>query len=309
MHRRALWLGLTLVAASYVRSQTTIAPALPAEGIRVSAFAEQSTVPLNRTVPVTIRLEWQGDLDRYEIIEVENLTAQNFEVVGNSSANRVAVVDGRNLSVHDFQYTLRPMSLGMGYVNGLTVRYADAGNGKQYRLFTNRVEIRVVDPVAEPGAHDWLYYLAAALLLLAALVYVFVKLQKKKKQEAEKALALAQQQKPIEERYLEQLRTQIPLDSRELDTGEALSRLSRLLRRYWSEKHGLPGLEATSEEFLAALHALPIESRAAADVAEVIRSADLAKFSGTGIDRPTLERLYTLFEFQLSSSTQKPQSM
>jgi len=309
MHRRALWLGLTLVAASYVRSQTTIAPALPAEGIRVSAFAEQSTVPLNRTVPVTIRLEWQGDLDRYEIIEVENLTAQNFEVVGNSSANRVAVVDGRNLSVHDFQYTLRPMSLGMGYVNGLTVRYADAGNGKQYRLFPNRVEIRVVDPVAEPGAHDWLYYLAAARLLLAALVYGFVKLQKKKKQEAEKALALAQQQKPIEERYLEQLRTQIPLDSRELDTGEALSRLSRLLRRYWSEKHGLPGLEATSEEFLAALHALPIESRAAADVAEVIRSADLAKFSGTGIDRPTLERLYTLFEFQLSSSTQKPQSM
>jgi len=196
MHRRALWLGLTLVAASYVRSQTTIAPALPAEGIRVSAFAEQSTVPLNRTVPVTIRLEWQGDLDRYEIIEVENLTAQNFEVVGNSSANRVAVVDGRNLSVHDFQYTLRPMSLGMGYVNGLTVRYADAGNGKQYRLFTNRVEIRVVDPVAEPGAHDWLYYLAAALLLLAALVYVFVKLQKKKKQEAEKALAWRSSKSP-----------------------------------------------------------------------------------------------------------------
>jgi len=44
------------------------------------------------------------------------------------------------------------------------------------------------------------------------------------------------------------------------------------------------------------------------EVVEVLQVADVAKFSGTGADRPTLERLYTLFEFQLKSFLNQPQS-
>ncbi len=309
MRYRALWVSLMLSAFGCLWSQTTSMPAPSEEGIKVSAFAEKPSVPFNRTVQVTIRLEWFGDLDRYEITDVENVTAQNLEVVANSSANKVAVVDGRNLAIHDFQYTLKPVSLGMGYVNGLTIRYTDASNQKQYRLFTNRVEIKVLDPVSEPGSRLWIVYVLALLAVAAVAGYAILMMKKKKALELARLQAEAEKNRPVEELYLATLKEQIPLDRNDLDIGEALSRLSKLVRKYWAEKYGMPGLEATTAQFLAGLKTQKMEERVTREVQEILETADVAKFSGTNADRPTLERLYTLFEFQLKSFLQQPQSM
>jgi len=201
------------------------------------------------------------------------------------------------------------VSMGMGYVNGLTIKYADAGDGKQYRLWTNRVEIMVLDPLAEPGAYNWIFYLLAAGLVLAAAGYVLLLRRRKKAAEQERALARARQQRPLEERYLEALKEQVPLTGNDLVINDALSSLSKLVRKYWAEKYPIPGLQASSEEFLAALQTQPVEERVIREVREVLQTADVAKFSGTGADRPTLERLYTLFEFQLKAFVNQPQSM
>lgn len=309
MRLRALYVSLILLAVGCVGAQTTALPAPSEEGIKVSAFADQPTVPFNRTVQVTVRLEWFGDLDRYEITDVENVTAQNLEVVSNSSANKVAVVNGRNLAIHDFQYTMKPVSLGMGYVNGLTIRYTDSSNQKQYRLFTNRVEIKVLDPVSEPGSRLWIVYVLAFLAVAAVAGYAIMMVKKKKALEQQRRQAEVERNRPVEEHYLLALKEQVPLDRNDLDIGQALSRLSKLVRRYWAEKYAMPGLEATTAQFLSGLKSQKIEERVAREVQEILETADVAKFSGTNANRPTLERLYTLFEFQLNSFLKQPQSM
>jgi hypothetical protein len=299
----ALFFSLGLTA------QTAPEQSLGDEGIKVTAFADRSTVPLNRAAVLTIRLEWYGDLDRYEVTDFENPTAQNFEIISNASANKVSAVNGRSVAIQDFQYTLKPVSLGMGYVNGLTIKYKDAATGKAYRLWTNRVEIKILDPVAEPGSYRNLLYLLTGGLVLGLAGYWFWRRTVRKHQERDKAEAVAKQQKSLEEVYLENLKNQIPLQSSDLDPGQALSHLSRMIRRYWAEKFSLPGLEATTEQFIDRLKTAALDERMIREVSEILQTADVVKFSGTNIDRSTLERLYTLYEYHLKSFLNQPQSL
>ena len=68
------------------------------EGIRVSASAQPNEVPLNRTAVVTIRLEWAGDLDRYEITRFDNPLVENLNIIETASANQVQVVGGMQVA-------------------------------------------------------------------------------------------------------------------------------------------------------------------------------------------------------------------
>jgi hypothetical protein len=301
--------ALALFFSQAVPAQSASDQSLSDEGIKVTAFADRSSVPLNRTAVLTIRLEWYGDLDRYEVTDFENPTAQNFEIISNASANKVSAVNGRAVAMQDFQYTLKPVSLGMGYVNGLTIKYKDASTGKAYRLWTNRVEIKILDPVAEPGAYRGLLYLFSGLMVLILAGYGLWRRAARRRQERKQAQEAVLQQKSLEETYLENLKTLLPLQGGELDPGQALSQLSRMVRRYWAEKLSLPGLEATTEEFIGRLKAAALDERMGREVSEILQTADVAKFSGTCIDRSTLERLYTLFEYHLKSFLNQPQSL
>lgn len=309
MRVAALLCAVSMLFGVGLAAQTAADQGLSDEGIKVTAFTDRSAVALNRTVVLTIRLEWYGDLDRYEVTDFENPTAQNFEIISNASANKVAAVNGRAVAIQDFQYTLKPVSLGMGYVNGLTIKYKDAATDKAYRLWTNRVEIKILDPVAEPGSYLWLVYVLSALVVFALAGFWLRRRSLRKRQALEQAQAAAALQKSLEESYLEQLKQQIPLPGGDADPASALSLLSRMIRRYWAEKYTLPGLEATTEEFIARLKGTALDERMIREVAEILQTADVAKFSGTSVDRSTLERLYTLFEYHLKSFLNQPQSL
>ena len=48
-------------------------------GIRLEAFVEKTETPLNRTAILTIKIEWYGNLDKYEIHQFDNPLLQNLE--------------------------------------------------------------------------------------------------------------------------------------------------------------------------------------------------------------------------------------
>ncbi len=271
-------------------------------GIRLSASVDKNQVPLNRTLVFTIRMEWYGELDKYEVHQFDNPLVQNLEIIANASSNRVAEVGGQNTSVLDYDFTLKPKSLGMGYVEGVIIKYTDRETNKEYRLITNRIEVKVVDPLPEPGSKNWLLWAAGVFVLSAVSAGAVLQLRRKKNERERKAQEAAAAAVPMEEGYLAQLRGQINLQDPDLDVSTSFAYLARLLRRFLSEKLSLPGLEATTEEIIQALHTKNLDERCELEISEILSKADLVKFSGGSMNKSELDRAYTLLEANLQRS-------
>lgn len=294
---------LSLQAVPSFSQDSTKVAALPTGGeIRLSASVDQTQVPLNRTVSFTVQLQWTGDLDKYEIHQFDNPLLENFEIVENSSANRVANVNGETRAIQEYEYTLKPKSLGMGYVEGLIITYTDMGNDKEYRLTTNRIDVKVTDPLPEPGSKSWILWVIL-IFVLVIVVVIFIRQAAKKKAEKKRQAELeAAASVPLEEQYLEKLKDAVDLSSPDLNVGDGFARLSRLLRLFLAEKFHVAGLEATTEDVITELHNKDLDDRFVNETAESLKKADLIKFSGGAGEKSDLERMYTLIESSLQKS-------
>ena len=79
---------------------------LAQEGIKLSTSLADSEIPMNRTVELIIKLEWDGDATKYEIEPFDNPPLTNLQIVGSSSSNRSGESDGKKYSVKTFNFTL-----------------------------------------------------------------------------------------------------------------------------------------------------------------------------------------------------------
>ncbi|MCR4440082.1 MAG: hypothetical protein QHJ34_12780 [bacterium] len=291
----ALTLGATLAAAQPV----------DLGGVKASAKLSDTRVPLNRTVTVTVSVEWSGNLDEYHIEDVSPVVS-NLELVGTASANRVGEVDGRPYAVRQYEFTYRPQSLGMAYVEAMVVNYQEASSGERRSVVTPRLEVRVVDPVPESGRRRlpvlWVV-VGVVLGAVAGLSFWAVKERQAQRHRQEQA----QQVVPLEEQYLQELPQAVDLRAPALDAKESSARLSRLLRRYLSEKYSVRALEATTDEVIASLKAAGAEERLVEETSEILRQCDVLKFAGPSAGDPaTVQRLYTLVEDILQRNLRAP---
>ncbi|MBN1543404.1 hypothetical protein JW992_14790, partial [candidate division KSB1 bacterium] len=256
-------------------------------GAQLTAFLDRSETPLNRTVELTLRLEWYGELDRYEVYTFDNPLLENLKIISNSSANRVSRVEGKTRSVQDFTYRLQPTNLGMGYVEGMIVRYRDLQEERDFRLTTNRLQVKIVDPIPEPRSKTRLVGLILIFLLIAVGVLGWIyrrRVLERRDQQLREAAAAAI---PLEQRCLQELR-QIEDDATEADPMAVLNQLVRLLRRFLHEKYSCPGLESTSTEILRDLEQKGLDDRLLRMVQEILNQSDLLKFTGRQADRHEL---------------------
>lgn len=266
------------------------------EGIRVSASVAPLQVPQNREAVVTVRLEWAGDLDRYEISRFDNPLVENLDIVGTSTSNRVQVVGGLTVARQEYLYRVKPEALGMAYIDGIVIRYTDRETGKEYPLHTSRLELKVIDPLPEPGSYLWVIFLLA-LILAAALAFFLVRRMRARRAEAAaRAQAELATQVTPEAKYAERLRAEIDLRRPDLEVNAALSGLASILRRYLAEKYSLPLISATTSEVRSLMTEAGASEGAIADALAILEIADLAKFSGAAQPRSDLERAYTILE-------------
>jgi len=258
--------------------------------IQVSAQLSAKEVPLNRYVTLEVRAQWEGDLNRFEIADFGNPTMTNLQIVGTSSSNRVGEENGKAMAIKEYEFTLKPLELGMAYIDGVTITYKDAATGQEQRLATQRLDVKVVEPVAEPESHSWIAIGAmgvAAVSGVGGLGLWWYRKRERDKREREKIQPLI----PLEESYLRDLKSLVQWDSPNL--RESFAAVSRLLRRYLNQKHGITALEATTGEILEALRDLGTDERV---IGEVLETCDTVKFGGQEATRPDLERVYTLVE-------------
>ncbi len=267
-------------------------------GIQLKASVDKTSVHLNRQVTFTLHCEWYGDLDRYEIHHFDNPIVENFEIVGNTNSNRVVNESGVKKAVQEFTFTLAPKSLGMGYIEGVIIKYTDLETDKEFRLTTNRIEVKVMDPLPEPGSIKWVYVVIPLFVLgaMAALFYFLAK--RKKKRLAEKHCEVV----PVEQTILTQLEEGLDLDGPQLEVSEGIAFLSKLLRKFLREKFEIAGPVSITDDVVKVLHERGLDTRFVNDVGEILARSDVIKFSGESAEKSELERFYTLFEGMLQKS-------
>ncbi len=297
---RLVCIFLIFVTSGYSQDTTQTASLdVQSSGITVSARLSTRKIPLNRPLSFIVQVEWYGDLDRYEISEVENPSLQNFTVVSNSSSDRREMVDGKVKAIKTFEFELEPQELGMGYVDGVIVKYIDTKTGEGKHLMTNRLEAKVIDPLPEPGEHSPLFYVAM-FVIIVLVIGGAVTVWYRKRLQAKRA-AEVPPPPPIEEVYLDKLKLEIPLNAPVLNVKDGFASLSKLYRHYLAEKFDYPAANALVDDIVNMLSQSEDSERLIDMTRDVLNACDVVKFSGSDGDRAELERLFTMVESALQA--------
>jgi hypothetical protein len=176
-------------------------------------------------------------------------------------------------------------ALDEAWVGPLAVRVVTGGDTLRVPSPTARLPVRsVVPPEAEgpegllppsPFPRPLALWLLGAFVVLAALLAALA-LRRRRGPEPEASLPPAEAAR----RALDALEAEPPPPG--ADPGPYYDALAGALRRYLARTLGVPALEQTSGELLAALdaHPEPLPEEARAATARVLHRADLVKFAG-----------------------------
>jgi len=261
--------------------------------IKATAEIAKKHIPQNRTLSYTVRVSWNGDLERYEVVTIEEPALTNLEIVSTSTSDWVGVVDGVRRAVKEYEFVLRPQELGMAYIEDTRIAYKDRISEETRQLTTNRLEIEVGEPIIEKDNAFIVWVGLGALLFITGGVTAVTFVRRRKQREAERQLKV-QDSVPLEEKYLSNLKTEV--DLQDSDKQSAFSNLSKLFKKYLSERYDISAMELTTKEIAGQLNNMAVSEKIIEQTEEILNACDVAKFSGGQLEHGTLERVYTLLE-------------
>ena len=286
---------------------STITPS-PQSEIRMTAFVTDQEVPLNRTVSYIIRVEWVGELDNYEISEIENPELRNLKVIKTSSADRRESSDGVLKAIKTFEFELQPEELGMGYIEGVIIKYIDKSSGNGQHLVTNRLQVKVIDPLPEPGSKNWIYWLIGLLGMGSAGAFGLYAWWRKR-EELKRAQEALKNELPMERILLDELKKSIPLNDASLNLEGGFAMISSIFRRYVSDRYGFAATKSLKEDIIEKLKQNAVDDSLINNAIEILDKCDIVKFSGVGAERSELERVFTLLEGFILNTLTSEQSV
>lgn len=259
--------------------------------IKAEVKVSSSKVPQNAEFSFIIKIDWYGDLERYQIENPENPTLTNLKLVGNASSNHVGETAGKKFAEKIYTFTLKPIEMGMAYIDGLVIQYKDLQTGEMQKLETNRLQVEVVEPVFHNKPDIWTLILELVLSLAIIIAVVFVVRRRKmnvqnNKIEVEFTL--------IEDKYHTELQQKI--DMKTQNKAALFSVLSKLFKRYLSERYQIETIGKSTPEIMEALNGQAVSDKVLVTVEEILKTSDVAKFSGGNIETGVFERAYTLVE-------------
>ena len=258
------------------------------EKIAVSARIADSSVPLNRILPFSITLEWQGPSDRYSISSLENPSVTNFTIISSSASNSVEFRDGGQYTVKIYEFGLKPVELGMGYIESIILEYREGDSEESKREMTQRLAVRIIEPVPEQEEKGkWIYGIAGLLAVVSVFSVFFYRRRVKSGSDLhpDETAKLS-----LEERYLQKLKE---AHSDVSDFREGLGILTRQLSGFLAEKFGLVSASFSGEELFRSLLEKGVDDKEAEMIREILDKSDILKFSGQPVDRGTYEMVYS----------------
>jgi hypothetical protein len=271
--------------------------------LSLSAAVDRTKIPLNRLLNLKVTLAWTGDPGIFTILSFNDPVLTNLEISGTSTSNRTEASEQGTRVIREYEYALKPKGLGMAYIESVSIKVHNNLEETDETLLTRRIPVEVVDPVAETEkGENWLLYLVIFFLAAAGVLLTMFYIRKKKIQ---KKSIPQDSQEPTEILYLDELRNTWDLDNLNLD--QDFSTMSRLLRRFLSEKYKIRAMETTTDELVEELQATDMHENQIQSIKEILSRADEIKFSGTKGNREEFTRFFTLIEGMLETILRRPE--
>ncbi|RME00167.1 MAG: hypothetical protein D6814_04085, partial [Calditrichaeota bacterium] len=288
VNARVTWVGvLLLLIFSLFHHQ-----ALAAGEVKLSAKLQEQKVPLNREAHLIVEAQWQGKPNQFTLSPVEPPNVTNLKITGTAVSNRVETANEQIVTIRRYEFTFKPLALGMAYIDGISLQYKDQ-NDESYSLEAPRLQLEVIDAVPEPGKRPLLPILgiSLAILIIAAGAIFAWKRKERRRREAEAAQA---EEKSLEEIFTERLHQEVSLDADDLP--QQYAGISNLLRKYLIAAFSLGQGVGTTEELIGILEQKQVPTEQLTRIQEVLQTCDVVKFSGAPADPNQLARIYTLTE-------------
>lgn len=262
------------------------------EEIKLSTEISSPEVPVNKTVDLTIRIEWSGDATKYEIEPFDNPPLTNLHIIGSSSSSQSGVKEGKTYSAKLFTFSVQPLELGMSYIEPVKIRYKKRGEEESQLLFSNRIEVKVLQAVREDNSTTASLIIfgicLAAILITFGVAYII--LSRKKRAEKLKESVIV----PPEEKYLEELKAYKPDPG--LDLQKSLAEITAILKRYISEKFDIRAGGKSAGEINEEL-SNKVDDKIILDrMVEIFSETDVYKFSGQKIEIDKYDNIYGTIE-------------
>lgn len=263
------------------------------EKISITASTNQTNIPLNRTVDFSITVRWKGNQDRYSVEDFDNPNLTNFEIVSTSSSNVIEDVGGVQYSKKIYLYTLKPIELGMGYVDGVFLKYSDNQTQESNTVVTNRIGIKITKPIKETDYSSVIYVILSFFIIIAGTYFIIFVVKRKRRIERER-FEKEEKEEDLESQYLQIIKDYKP-DASE-DLNKLLNEISQVLNKYISQKYKLEIAGLNKNEIAVRLKEKEVDKDIIDKIDNVIEKSDIYRFSGQTIYLAEYEFIYSLIE-------------
>ena len=238
--------------------------------------------------------------------EVDTQKAQGIIEVVDSSPVDTVEVNGRRIRLAK-HYTITSFNAGHYRVGGYPVLYVDKNiidtlyspdtlilQVATFEIDTATMTIHDIRPVKHVPVKfgEWAGWAGLGILALAAmvaLVWVIVRLTQKK--------PVFGREKPAEPPHEKAIRELDELLHQKLwqngQHKQYYTRLTDILREYLDGRYGVGAMEMTSDEIMAAIRPLELETKQVAMIDDLLHTADFVKFAKHAPDAEQNESLYT----------------
>jgi len=264
--------------------------------IVLRTYVEAEEVPLNREVVYHVELRWKGDLNRYQISKLNEPQLTNLVLRGSGSSNR----DTGTMAIKQFTFYLRPLEMGMAYIDGAKLTYTDTGTNTESSLLSSRIGVKIKEPLPEPGDSDLfsvLMYVFIGILAIATAFLFIYRYQTRKNAELEKLQH--ENLETIEEKYLRLLKETIHLKKENIK--DCMADLVHLIVGYLGEQFNLPAGNLTSKDMIDLLKDKDLGTEHLERLEDFLIRADLIKFAGEPVTESDFHRYYDTIELILEN--------
>ncbi len=304
MKRISNALGLVFILLMVGWAQTAGSDSLSSE-IRLRTYLAQDEVPLNKEVVYYVELSWQGKLNRYHVLEISDPVLTNLKLRGSGSSNRF-YLDSQNRphSVKKITFYFTPLEMGMAYIDGITIKYEDTVTGQTGRLISERLPVKILEPVNPPNKRlDLGKLLVIGLILLFVFVILFSLaryFQKRKEPTDQESETLTP-----EETYLKAMK-EILRQSNTLPEKK-FQELQQLFNRYLKERFGIP-VGSEFHEIKIVLQAKGLNDDLLAKLDDFFKRGELVKFAGEPLSESELQIFSDTLELILGDMNKRNNS-
>lgn len=260
--------------------------------VSLNTYVEASEVPLNRIVNFNIELSWVGDLSRLKIRQVPQPELTNLLPQGSGSTNRLeSQSDGSFRSYKTITYQLKPVDLGMAYINGVEIKYYDTVTAEEDIVFSKRIAVKIGDPLPSGEAFfpSWIYILLLVIFAVTVAYFLVQYLRMRNKNDGDASPTTS----PAEQ-YLKRIASEI--DPKSTNLAASVGQLSRIFREYIEADFDIPVNESSDAVVAAKLAEAGLPEEHLQKMSKLFEKLEVIKFAGGNVDPNDFQMIYGTVE-------------